>query len=130
MKGPELAVDYTERMNCPNLARALIVLWDAEHEYQFDEALWYLDREIELRTQWTRPLRFDIASGRPIGHLPEDEQMFTDYLDSCDLSSQTEKDRVTSLYYVWCADMTNTESQVLNLAREVIAGIIKGERDA
>ena len=117
----EYVINYTERMNCPNLARAFDALWKAEpSKEELDEALWYIEREVQLRNQWSRPLRFDTASGQPVGHLPEDDQMFQDYLKVYGGKSELEVKRRELLYGLWCADMTNG-AEVLRLVQELVS---------
>lgn len=116
----EYVINYTERMNCPNLARAFEALWKVEpSKEELDEALWYIDRELALRNQWNRPLRFDTANGQPVGHLPEDDQMFQDYLKIYGGKSELEAKRREVLYGLWCADMTNG-GEVLGLIKGLV----------
>ena len=121
-------IDFMELMNCPNLATAFKYVW----RYRFkgkpledlDKALYYVDRESELRARWTRPLRFDTASGQPIGHLPEDDLMFEDFHQKSEKGTQ-----LSVLTAIWYADMT-TGGSTLVLADEFLKGLIKETEDA
>lgn len=120
--------EFPERMNCPNLAKA----FESLLEKDYVTALEHIEREIRLRSVWTRPLRFDTASGSPIGHLPEDEDAFLAFARSYDHGSEQEALHYSLYYAVWGADMVNTESRILGMARETLDTSIKlsqGESD-
>lgn len=123
---PSTTISFTERMNCPNLARAFEVLWPSSPSMErLDEGLWYIDREVQLREEWVRPLRFDTANGRPIGHLPEDDDYFHEHLEELSEDILEGKDRASILTCIWYADATNAGHRTLALTRELIHNQIR-----
>lgn len=122
------AIDIMEVMNCPNLATAFKYVWRYEYKGKpledLDKALYYVDREVALRARWTRPLRFDTASGQPIGHLPEDDIMFEDFHDKA-----TQGTALSVLSALWYADATSGGS-VLALGRTFLEKLIEEVPDA
>ena len=113
--------EFPERMNCPNLAKA----FEALLEKDYITALEHIEQEIRLRSVWVRPLRFDTASGSPIGHLPEDEDAFLSFARSYNHDDEQEALHYSLIYAVWGADMVNTESRILSMARETLDTSIK-----
>ena len=121
-------IDFMELMNCPNLATAFKYVWryrlKGKPLEDLNKALYYVDRESELRARWTRPLRFDTASGQPIGHQPEDDLMFDDFRDK---SSQ--EVNLPTLAALWYSDMTSGTA-TLTLARKFLEQLIERTEDA
>ena len=122
------AIDFMELMNCPNLATAFKYVWRYEYKSKpledLNKALYYVEREESLRNRWTRPLRFDTASGQPVGHLPEDDLMFEDF------HQKSKKGTALSvLTALWYADMT-TGGSTLTLAIEFLKNLIEEVEDA
>ena len=109
-------VDMAPRMNCPNLASALQSILGGYPE----DALRLVDEEIKLRAHWTRPLRFDIASGQPVGHLPEDEKEFGELIAQEEMSSYTR----SSIFGLWGSDVTSMGSETLNVTRSLLVKAI------
>ena len=121
-------IDFMELMNCPNLATAFKYVWRYEYKGKpledLGKALYYVEREESLRNRWTRPLRFDTASGQPIGHLPEDDLLFGDFYEKSERGTA-----LSTLTALWYADMTSGDS-TLTLAKEFLKNLIEETEDA
>lgn len=119
-------IQFTERMNCPNLANAFRYVWRAGKKWNdredLNKAVFYIDRETTLRKEWNRPLSYDLEAGRPIGHYPEDDEMFSDFVDKSLV--QGDRLRVIALSSLWAADMFAAGDSALGLSKGYVGNMI------
>lgn len=119
-------IQFTERMNCPNLANSFRYVWRAGKKWNdredLEKAVFYVDREASLRKEWNRPLRFDMEMRRPIGHLPEDDDMFSDFMEAS--SGQEDRLRLVALSSIWASDMFAAGEGALTLSKGYVQKMI------
>lgn len=119
-------IQFTERMNCPNLANAFRYVWRAGKKWDdvedLNKAIFYVDREGELRNSWTRPARV-AWDGKPVGHAPGDDEMFTDFVTTSLRVESNNPARIASLSSLWVMDMYH--SPVTSPARSLISTMLK-----